>query len=143
MFTNSAATTGVLLAPGGGSWSSVSDRDSKENVAPVDVQAVLDAVVAMPLSTWNYKEQGDSVRHMGPMAQDFHAAFGLGVSDKMIDTIDPDGVSLAAIQGLNEKLIEEIETKDTEIAELLASQHEMQSELCALKEQFAALIASR
>ena len=67
---------------------------------------------------------------MGPMAQDFHAAFGLGISDKLIDTIDPDGVALAAIQGLNEKLGE----KDAEIAA-------MQSELSALKEQVAALVA--
>ena len=69
-------------------------------------RAVLDRVVAMPLATWNYKEQDDSIRHMGPMAQDFHAAFGLGVSDKLIDTVDPDGVALAAIQGLNESTLE-------------------------------------
>ena len=89
MFTNSAATTGVLLAPGGGAWSSVSDRASKENLQPIDAQAVLDAVVSMPISTWNYKEQDDSIRHIGPMAQDFYAAFGFGVSDKLIDTIRP------------------------------------------------------
>ena len=53
---------------------------------------------------------------MGPMAQDFHAAFGLGVSDKLIDTIDPDGVALAAIQGLH-ALVQE---KDAEIDELRA-----------------------
>ena len=95
-----AATTGVLPAPGGGSWTSVSDRDAKENVEPVDTSAVLEHLVSLPLSTWNYKEQPDSIRHMGPMAQDFYAAFGLGLGDKTIDTIDPDGVALAAIQGL-------------------------------------------
>ena len=71
-------------------------------------------MVEIPIATWNYKAQDESVRHMGPMAQDFHAAFGLGVSDKLIDTIDPDGVALAAIQGLN-ALVRE---KDAEIAEL-------------------------
>ncbi len=55
---------------------------------------------------------------MGPMAQDFHAAFGLGVSDKLIDTIDPDGVALAAIQGLNTELQERLAEKDAEIDEL-------------------------
>ena len=74
----------------------------------------------MPLSTWNYKAQDDSIRHMGPMAQDFRAAFGLGVSDKLIDTIDPDGVALAAIQGLNTELQERLAEKDAEIAELRA-----------------------
>ena len=62
---------------------------------------------------------------MGPMAQDFHAAFGLGVSDKLIDTIDPDGVALAAIQGLH-ALVEE---KDAEIAENRAEIEELRERL--------------
>jgi len=45
------------------------------------------------------------------MARDFHAAFGLGESEKRINTVDADGVALAAIQGLNQKL----EEKDREI----------------------------
>ena len=65
---------------------------------------------------------------MGPMAQDFHAAFGLGVSDKLIDTIDPDGVALAAIQGLH-ALVQE---KDAEIAELRSRQAVMNDQLAAL-----------
>ena len=117
---DTGATAGVLLAPGGGSWSAVSDRDSKENVEPVDGRAILERLLSMPLSTWNYKAQDDSIRHMGPMAQDFHAAFGLGVSDKLIDTIDPDGVALAAIQGLNTELQERLAEKDAEIADLHA-----------------------
>ncbi len=55
------------------------------------------------------------------MAQDFHAAFGLGVSDKLIDTIDPDGVALAAIQGLHDLVQERdavIAKNEAEIAEL-------------------------
>ncbi len=120
--TSATATSGVTLAPGSGSWSSVSSHNAKENVEPVDARAVLERVVSMPLSTWNYKEQPDSIRHMGPMAQDFYAAFGLGLGDKTIDTIDPDGVALAAIQGLhaivrdNEERLAE---KDADIAELL------------------------
>ena len=62
--------------------------------------------IALPISTWNYEAQDESIRHMGPMAQDFHAAFRLGVSDKVIDTVDPDGVALAAIQGLHRLLQE-------------------------------------
>jgi hypothetical protein len=52
---------------------------------------------------------------MGPMAQDFYAAFGLGGSETTITTIDPDGVSLAAIQGLNQKLEEKLKEKGAEI----------------------------
>ena len=93
--------------------------------APVDGRAVLAQVVSLPLTTWNYKAQDDSIRHIGPMAQDFHAAFGLGVSDKLIDTIDPDGVALAAIQGLNELVQEKV----AEIAENKAVIEELRARL--------------
>ncbi len=121
IFSNAAATTGVLLAPGGGSWSSVSDRASKENLEPVDVREVLTRVCALPISTWNYEAQGESVRHMGPMAQDFHAAFGLGASDRMIDTIDPDGVAFAALQALkaeNDELRGRVDALEVRLARL-------------------------
>jgi SMC interacting uncharacterized protein involved in chromosome segregation len=54
------------------------------------------------------------VTHLGPMAQDFYAAFAVGMDDKHISMVDADGVALAAIQGLNEK----VEQKETEITEL-------------------------
>jgi regulator of replication initiation timing len=41
------------------------------------------------------------------MAQDFYAAFGVGSDDKHIATVDEDGVALAAIQGLDEKVEQE------------------------------------
>ncbi|MBN1657874.1 MAG: tail fiber domain-containing protein [Anaerolineae bacterium] len=93
-------TAGVYVNAGGGSWSSLSDRDLKENVEAVDPRAVLEAVAAMPVSTWNYTTEDAAVRHMGPMAQDFHAAFALGDSERHINSLDADGVALAAIQGL-------------------------------------------
>ncbi|MBI5481819.1 MAG: tail fiber domain-containing protein [Deltaproteobacteria bacterium] len=64
-------------------------------------------VSAMPLSTWRFRAEASRARHMGPMAQDFYAAFGLGDDDKHISTIDADGVALAAIQGLNQKMADE------------------------------------
>jgi hypothetical protein len=48
------------------------------------------------------------------MAQDFYAAFNVGEDEKHITTVDADGVALAAIQGLNQKL----EQKNAEVAEL-------------------------
>jgi hypothetical protein len=139
IFSNSGGTAGVLLAAGGNSWSAVSDRDAKEHFEPVDARAVLDAVAAMPITTWNYKTQDDGVRHMGPMAQDFRAAFGLGISDRLIDTIDPDGVALAAIQGLNQGLnqvvaenAEQIAKKDAEIAAMQARLQDVEAQLAAL-----------
>ncbi len=81
---------------------------------------ILQKVVALPLSEWNYKQDAAS-RHLGPMAQDFYAAFGVGPDDKHTTTVDESGVALAAIQGLNEKVDElkkELNHRDTENAEL-------------------------
>ena len=119
-------TAGVTLAGGGGSWSSISARNAKENFKRVDGRDVLAKVAAMPIETWNYKTQDDSFRHIGPMAGDFRAAFGVGDFEKRITAIDADGVALAAIQGLNQRL----EEKDTEIQMLKAR-------LAALEEAIA------
>lgn len=104
IFTDANLTNGVRLAHGGGSWISISDRHAKENFAPADADAVFERVVALPVQTWNYRTQAPDIRHIGPTAQDFHAAFGVGESDTGITAVDADGVALAAIQGLNRKL---------------------------------------
>jgi hypothetical protein len=85
----------------------VSDRNVKRDIEPVDEQAVLEAVARLPVSTWSYKSDDPAVRHMGPMAQDFKASFGLGDSDRSYHPIDAHGVTLAAIQALYERLQEQ------------------------------------
>ncbi len=109
---------GVTLTSGSGTWGSYSDRNAKTNCVPVDPRAVLDKVAALPIAAWNYKTQDPAIRHIGPMAQDFYAAFRVGDSDKTITTVDADGVTLAAIQGLNQKLEEALEAKDSQIRAL-------------------------
>ncbi len=83
-----------------GSMSNGSDRNLKENFAPVDGANLLTKLNAIPMQTWKYKTDSPSIRHLGPMAQDFRAAFGLGEDDKHISTIDEGGVALAAVQEL-------------------------------------------
>jgi hypothetical protein len=61
---------------------------------------VLDKLRALPVSTWTYRNEDLRIRHMGPTAQDFHAAFGLGHSDRSIGTVDADGVALVASKAL-------------------------------------------
>ena len=100
MYTNAGATSGVELMPGSGTWTNLSDRNAKDNIAPVDGMAILSALMQIPVETWNYNTQDAATRHMGPMAQDFYAAFGLGETNLGITTVDADGVALAAIQGL-------------------------------------------
>jgi trimeric autotransporter adhesin len=99
-YSNAAATTGVFLPAGGGGWSNLSDRSMKDNFAAVDSERILERVASMPIQRWNYKSQDASVKHIGPTAQDFAAAFGVGENDTTISTVDADGVALAAIQGL-------------------------------------------
>ncbi len=109
-YSNSTGTTGVILQPGSGSWSSVSDRNLKENFEPVDGGDVLRRLLAIPITTWDYKGADAPYRHLGPMAQDFYSAFRLGEDDRHITTIDEGGVALAAIQGLA-KVVEEKDAK--------------------------------
>jgi hypothetical protein len=79
-----------------------SDRNQKKNIAPADTQAILDEVARLPISTWTYVEEPPSVRHLGPMAQDFHARFRLGGGDdRTYNSVDAHGVALAAIQALD------------------------------------------
>ena len=93
-----ATWTGAFLSDGG-TWTNNSDRDSKVELKGVDSASILTKVASLPISTWRYKVEKDQI-HLGPMAQDFRAAFGLGMDEKHIATIDEDGVALAAIQAL-------------------------------------------
>jgi hypothetical protein len=124
------ASNGVYL---NGVLHAASDRNKKDNFEPVDSRAVLAKVAALPMSTWNYKTEDGGYRHMGPMGQDFHAAFGLGSDDKHITTVDADGVALAAIQGLYQRMNEVVQEKDAQIAAL-------QKEVEALKGTMATLM---
>jgi hypothetical protein len=82
----------------------ISDRNLKRNFAPIDRDAILEALARLPLSSWTYKTEDPRTRHLGPMAQDFKSAFGLGTEDTTILQVDADGVSFAAIQALTEHL---------------------------------------
>jgi hypothetical protein len=95
-----------------------SDRNSKTDIQPVDTAAILECVAKMPVQQWRFKAEAENVKHVGPMAQDFRAAFGLGAHETAIATVDADGVALAAIQGLNQKLNQELKRRDAENAEL-------------------------
>ena len=101
----------------GSTWINSSDRNLKENFGTVKTREILEKVAELPISTWNYKTDNTST-HLGPVAQDFRAAFALGSDETSISTVDEGGVALAAIQGLNEKLEEQVKEKDAKISEL-------------------------
>jgi hypothetical protein len=73
---------------------------------PIDGHEVLRKLANLPISTWNYTFDPPSVRHLGPMAQDFSAAFHLGGNDRMIDMIDANGVVMVALQALYRRVVE-------------------------------------
>ena len=123
-----STSTGAYLTIGG-AWTSASDRNAKEDFQPVDPQAVLEKVAHLPITTWSYKAEDDAVRHMGPTAQDFYAAFGLGDSDTSIATVDADGVALAAIQGLYQR----VQTLEAENARQRAEIEALKARLDALE----------
>ena len=101
----------------GGVWTNASSRVLKEGFTAVQPMEILDKLAAMPISTWTYKQSAEGV-HMGPMAEDFKATFGLAGDGKSISTVDADGVALAAIQGLNQKLETENAALRAEMAAL-------------------------
>jgi hypothetical protein len=100
LYTRADLSTGSALAANGSSWAALSDANAKENFREVDGEELLAKLADIPIREWNYKAQGAGIRHMGPTAQDFGAAFGLGDFPLRINTIDADGVALAGVKAL-------------------------------------------
>ncbi len=117
LYTNTGLSTGCSIAAGGGSWSCTSDREAKANFVPVDERLLLASLNRIPITSWNYKSEKTSLRHLGPMAQDFYEAFRLGNSNKQIGLLDEGGVALAGVQALYHLSLK----KDEEIAQLRKS----------------------
>jgi hypothetical protein len=102
-YSNLAMTTGAYLAPGTNAWTSACDSATKEDFRTVDRKELLERVAVLRVRDYKMKDQNDGTRHIGPVAQDFHAAFGYGETEKGINTADADGVLLAAVQALYEQ----------------------------------------
>lgn len=127
-YTNSGNSVGAMLSPGSGTWASLSDRTQKRDIAVIDTGRVLSEIAALPISEWSYISE-PHVRHVGPMAQDFYAAFKVGEDNRHITSIDETGVALAAIKALNVKnarLEESVQTLQREVSAL-------QSEVAAIR----------
>jgi hypothetical protein len=120
-----------------GVFVSSSDRNVKFGFAPVDPKEVLEKVATLPITRWHFTNDL-STAHIGPVAQDFYAAFGVGPDDKHIATVDADGVALAAIQGLNQKMeagsqrsedrMQKLETENAELKQRLEKLERLMSE---------------
>jgi hypothetical protein len=153
----------TYISGGSTGWSTTSTRAAKTNVEPVDPRAMLASVKDMAVSTWEYKDgdgNGQGVRHVGPMAEDFHDAFEVGATDTGINSINADGVLFAAVQGLAAKLDDaeealdekddridaledRVENRDDRIDALEADNEKLREELTAIDERVAGLEAEQ
>jgi Head domain of trimeric autotransporter adhesin/Chaperone of endosialidase len=135
LYTNSTRTTGVTMNAGGSSWLVVSDRNRKEDFLGLDGEEVLVRLRSVPVTTWRYVDEEDrSVRHIGPMAQDWHRAFGFSGDDTTINMSDLDGVNLAAVQALDTRTV----GQESRIATLERENAELRARLDALERMIQA-----
>jgi hypothetical protein len=112
-----------------------SDRTTKTDIFGVEPAEILAKVDRLPISTWRYQGDDAAVHHLGPMAQDFAAAFGLGTDDRHIAPLDAAGVSLAAVQALHRELGE----KAAALSDLARRNAELEKRLADLEARVAAL----
>jgi hypothetical protein len=127
-------STGGFLTTGG-TWTNASSRALKTGFEAIDVGAVLARVLELPLTRWRYIGSPAEGPHLGPVAEDFHAAFGLGADGRAISTVDASGVALAAIQGMDRKLLD---ARDA----LAAENAGLRAELGALQDRLAQIEAA-
>lgn len=138
-----SSSTGAWLSTGG-VWTNASDVNRKHTFEDVSGDDILERLRTLRIQRWSYKDEPTEVRHLGPMAQDFYAAFGLGSSELSIGTVDADGVALASIQALDARtlaLVEQVEALTAEVATLRAQLEAPQANPLAAGLPIAALLA--
>ena len=127
----------------GGSWACSSDREQKQNLRLLDGQAVLAQLSGVPIYSWSPKGENAHLRHYGPTAQDFHAAFGLGDSELRIGQQDADGVALAAIQGLYAQIRDRDATISAQRQEIAEQSRQLAAQSAAVANHSQELAALR
>jgi hypothetical protein len=130
-----STSSGAYLSTSG-VWTNVSDVNRKHLFERVAGEDVLTRLRALPITSWSYRTDDKGIRHLGPTAQDFRAAFGLGQNDVAIGTVDADGVALAAAKALEARTAEQkarIEALERENAALRARLDRIEAALASQK----------
>jgi hypothetical protein len=121
--TGWGSNNGVYLPPGASSWTTLCDKNKKENFEELNSEDILKKIAAVQYTSWNYKGQDPKTfRHYGIMAQDFYSAFGkdqygtIGC-DTLVNPIDLLGIAYSAIQALEKRTqkIEELQKENASI----------------------------
>jgi hypothetical protein len=136
-YSNAQPESGVQLGPGSGGWQSVSDVNRKHAFRPLDGEQVLHRIAALQIQEWSYRSQDLSSRHVGPTAQDFRAAFGLGEDSVTINTVDIDGINLLGVQALERRTADQAAELRAQVERLGAQAGELE----ALRQENAGLRA--
>ena len=134
------STAGVYMRHGQSGWSNYSDRNMKENFETVDGEWILGKIKNMPITKWNYKKTDPNEKYIGPISQDFHAAFHLNGTDSLgINSISIDGVNMVAVQALEKRtselktVIEFLIDENKKLKDQLANVSKAQDELVEFK----------
>jgi trimeric autotransporter adhesin len=136
--TSVSLVNGCVIAAGGTSFTCASTKTIKENFDPVDGENLLARIRAVPLNSWNVIVEDGKPRHIGPFAEDFHAAFGLGADSMGIGLQDIDGVNFGGVKALDARTTAMRETDEILTGTVAALRDEVES----LKAQNAALLRS-
>jgi len=110
-----------------GVWYNASDKNLKENFTPIDKNEILNKIISLPITQWNYKADPKS-KHIGPVGQDWFSIFQLGESSTSISATDVAGVSLVGIQALYDKLQDQ--QKQIQALKQIVCQDHPNIELC-------------
>lgn len=130
-----------------------SSRFIKEDFSDINGDDVLAKLDQLPIQEWQYKRDQNEARHVGPFAEDFHAAFQLGKDDKHIAPTDMAGLALASVKALNEKSRQLSERNEkleeanaslrSEIDRIDQKTRRQEEEIAKLKELVASMTADK
>jgi hypothetical protein len=145
LWSTRALGHGVYMTGGTSGWTNISDRTKKENFEGIDGEDLLLKIRHMPITKWNYRQSDASIKYIGPVAQDFYAAFHLGGTDSLgINSINIDGVNMAAVQALEKRTAElrektaELHAKTIELETVKSRVTELEARLTRLEEMLTA-----
>ncbi len=105
----------------------LSSRAAKTDLMAMDASRLLSLLAELDLFNWRYNTSADQGQHFGPTAEDFHAVFGLGETDRHISVADMAGVALGAAQALQSELT----AKDRELEDVKARLERLERLLAA------------
>ena len=123
------------------SWTCASSRTLKENFLTVDGEGVLAKLRTLPITTWTMIGGEGNIRHMGPVAEDFYGAFGLGLGETTIGLGDIDGVNLAAAKALEARTSQLQQQLDAERQARATETAALQTQIAELRAQLQAILA--